>query len=98
MFKGKRRGEPSRGGRGRAVSEAGGKPGAPDTSGRSRCVRSFQEAERNEGEEASLALALGGHWPTVLGVHWDRSLFVMGSAEQRKSRGDSPDNSFKEFN
>lgn len=49
-------------------------------------------------KEASLALALGGHWPTVLGVHWDRSLFVMGSAEQRKSRGDSPDNSFKEFN
>lgn len=49
-------------------------------------------------KEASLALALGGHWPTVLGIHWDKSRFVMGSAEQRKSRGDSPDNSFKEFN
>lgn len=39
-------------------------------------------------KESSLALALGGHWPTVLGVHWDKRLFVRDSAEQRKSHGD----------
>lgn len=39
-------------------------------------------------KDSSLALAHGGHWPTVLVACGVESLFVMGLREKRKRQGD----------